>query len=145
MPDLKSEELFNQFATQQPIRDEEEPMGEYGEDRTLDDYERSSPNLTDLQYLIKTLTPDFKDEVYNALLMGRLSPDTFRPLFKLLVNDEIRRQRGKSVNVVKVATKIYTILTIALDGKHIIDILEAFGSKADNTEVDSLSRMGLGS
>jgi len=143
-----TEDLFNELATEAPTRDTEETMGYGGYDdngdKTLDDYERSNPNLTDLQYLIKTLSPDFKDEVYNCLLVGRLSPDTFKSFFRLLVNNEIRRQSGKRIDVVKTAAKIYTILTIALDGKHVIDILEAFGSKADVTESDYNKGMGLG-
>jgi hypothetical protein len=142
-----SDDLFNQLAEEQPIRDTEESVdASYdNDDRPLEYYERNTPNLTDLQFLIKTLSPDFKDEVFNCLLVGRLSPDTFRPLFRLLVNNEIRRHRGKQIDVIKTATKIYTILTIALDGKHVIDILEIYGSKSSNDELDNISKnMGLG-
>jgi hypothetical protein len=139
-------DLFDELAEEEPIRDTEETIssGSFnGGDRTLEDYEHNSPNLTELQSLFKELSPDFKDEAFNIMRVGRLSPDNFRPLFRLMVNNEIRRQRGKNVDVVKTATKIYTLLTMCLDGKHIIDLLEAYGSKASNTDVNSMSGMGL--
>lgn len=146
MVEKSAEDLFEQLAEQSPAREDEEVVDSYDNaDRPLGYYEEHSSNLTDLQYLVKTLSPDFKDQVYNCLLVGRLSPDNFRPLFRLLVNNEVRRQRGKNMNVdiVKTAAKIYTILTIMIDGKHIVDLLEAFGSKADSSNVDAMSGMGM--
>ena len=146
MVEKSAEDLFEQLALSEPARDTDDFGDNDGDyDRPLDDYEKNNANLTDLQYLIKTLSPDFKDEVYNCLLVGRLSPDNFRPLFRLLVNNEVRRQRGNKMNVdvIKTAAKIYTILTIMLDGKHVVDLLEAFGSRASSTDIDELSK-GLG-
>lgn len=136
-----AENLFDELATAEPIRDVSDFGSPTNEDKPLDFYEQNSANLTDLQYLIKTLSPDFKDDVYNAIMYARLSPDTFKYIFKLAVNSEIKRQDPyKKLEVTRVAMKMYTILTKALDGKHIIDILMAFGSQADNTELDAISK-----
>jgi len=142
-----TDELWEQLATQEPVKTDDSSNGDsYSDDeQSLEDYERDSPNLSDLQYMIKTLSPDFKDDVYNLLVKARLSPDTFKPLLKILVNDEIRRNRRNNKSIAKTVAKVYTVLTMALDGKHIIDLLEAFGSKADSSDLDAMNRgLGLG-
>jgi hypothetical protein len=147
MAEKSGEDIFNQLAKEEPLRTDEIDESSYnggGGDRTLDDYERESPNLTDLQSLIKTLSPDFQDDLYNVLAMAKLAPEKARPLLKLLVNDEMRRNRGKSRSIVRIATNIYVAITLAIDGKHTVDILEAYGSRSSGNEIDTLSAMNLG-
>jgi hypothetical protein len=144
------EDIFNQLAEEQPIKDIEESLdGGFnggGDDRPLEYYESNTPNLTDLQSLLKLLSPDFKNDIYNYFMQSRLSPEVFKPYLKLAINNEIKRcDPYKRLDVVGVSMKLYTVMTKALDGKHIIDILEAFGSKASNDELDTLSKgIGLG-
>jgi hypothetical protein len=134
--DLTNDQLFDQLAEENPIRVDDIEDGE----KSLADYEKENTHLTDLQYLIKTLSPDFRDDVYNALLVSSLSPEVFKPALKILANAEIKRQPPtEQLNVAKQVMKVYTILSIPLDRKHVLDLLEAFGSSKSSSEMDALS------
>jgi hypothetical protein len=148
MVEKNAEDLFNELASQEPIRDTSDDdinnIAVNDNDRPLDDYERNSPNLTDLQALLKLLSPEFKNKIFNIFMQSRLSPEVFKPYLKLAINNEIRKQDPYGrLDVVGISMELYTAMTKALDGRHIIDILEAFGSKADNQELDALSK-GMG-
>lgn len=146
-----AKDIYDQLAQEEPIRDSDDNIqsnqGDFNleGDKPLDYYENNTPNLTDFQALIKTLSPEFKDDVYNAFLYSRLSPDAFNPLLKIAVNNEIKRQNPyKPLDVPRTVMKLYIILTRPLDGKHTIDILEAFGSKVDTQDMGAMGRGGLG-
>lgn len=137
---ITNDDLFDQLAEQSPIH--EDINGFRGDgDKSLDQYENENTHLSDFQTLIKTLSPDFKNDVFNAIMVCRLTPNNFRPMLKILTNAEIKRQpTNKPINVAEVSMKIYTILSIALDGKHILDILEAFGSSKSTAEMEQLAQ-----
>lgn len=139
----KPVDLFNQLAEMEPIREPELINGDL-EEQSLEQAERFSPNLTDFQTLIKHLRPDFGHPVYNAMMSGRVSPDVFKRLLRLLVNSEIKHSPpGKRINVEMCTAKIYTLLSIGLDGKGIIDLLEGYGGTKSDAELDKISK-GLG-
>jgi hypothetical protein len=144
------EDLYEQLSREEPLRESDESIdnGSYGDDddRTLDDYERSNPNLTDLQALFKLLSPDFKNRIFNLFIGSRLSPEVFKAYLKLAINNEIKRKNPyKRLDVVGTSMELYTVMTKALDGKYLIELLEAYGARASNDEMDSLIKnAGLG-
>lgn len=138
-----SVDLFNELAELEPIREPELVEGDL-EEQSLEQAERYSPNLTDFQTLIKHLRPDFGHPTINAMLSGRISPDVFKRLLRLLVNSEIKHSPpGKRINVELITAKYYTALSIGLDGKGIIDLLEGYGGTKSDAELDKISK-GLG-
>jgi len=137
------EDLFNQLATLDPERDLEVPASEIKRSETLEDAEGANRHLSDLQTVILKRFPDYGNTVENGLMMARISPDVFKALLRLKINAEVRRANPyKPVDVTSIALKSYTQMTIGLDGKGGIDLIELAGV-ANDKEIAELSK-GLG-
>lgn len=143
-PEDDGSELYNEMAEELPPREVEYSSG--GEPQSLDEAEQYHPQLSDMQTADKGLFPDLGDDVINALMMARVSPEIFVDIIRLNVNAEIERMdETKEINIAKIATKWYTSGSIGLDGKGRIDRLELAGSsKEADAELEKLSKsMGI--
>jgi len=138
-----AEDMFNQLANEVP-ENELEITG-MSHTKTLDEQEAESNHLSDLQSVIKMRFPDWGNVHDNSIQMSRISPDVFKPYLRLCMNAEIKKQDpNKPVDVTNIAKKFYAALTIGLDGKGGIDLIELAGV-ANDKEIAELSKnLGLG-
>jgi hypothetical protein len=143
-PEQNSEDLFDQLATEEP--EQELEVFNSPHTKTLEEQESENPHLSDLQSVIKMRFPDFGNIVDNSLMMARISPDIFKALLRLKINAEIKKSNpNKPVDVTAIALKSYTQMTIGLDGKGGIDLIELAGV-ANDKEIAELSKsLGMGS
>lgn len=110
--------------------------------RTLDEKSEEPSDLTDMQTAIKQLFPsDLGDEIVNKVMVARIAPDVFIPLLKMLVNEEIAKtDPSKKISVASTVAKIYTLLSIGLDGKGRIDHIELTGASKEVEDLEKLSK-----
>lgn len=99
-----------------------------------------SPNLSDMQAAMVRLFPeDFWGEasrLYELLMVGRISPDVFEILLRILVKEAYKSaDPTKPFSVGKTLASVYTILSIGLDGKGRIDALELAGAAREESEL----------
>jgi hypothetical protein len=137
------EDIFNQLATEEPER-ELDVTEEISHKKTLEEEETENRHLSDLQTVILKRFPDYGNLVENGLMMARISPDVFKALLRLKINAEVRKSNPyKPVDVTSIALKSYTQMTIGLDGKGGIDLIELAGV-ANEKEIAQLSKnLGL--
>lgn len=137
-----ADDMFSQLATEEP---ESALEIDVPHTKTLEEQEAENPHLSDLQAVIRMRFPDYGNVVENGLMMARISPDVFKALLRLKVNAEIKKQDpSKPVDVTAIALKSYTQMTIGLDGKGGIDLIELAGV-ANDKEIAELSKnLGLG-
>ena len=153
--ELSSEEIYQAMALSAPSREVEV---EEDDSPSLSDAENRYRNESDIKYTIRRLFPNRENEVYNLAMIARISPDMFQSIHRLLVNAAIKRipykiilnRNGKrrmireAINVPEIASEIYFILTVGLEGKGRIDLIELAGSAREAEELDNLSKqMGL--
>jgi hypothetical protein len=138
-----SDDLFNRLSNEEPEDEIEVPNAPHA--KTLEEQEAENTHLSDLQSVIKMRFPDWGNHYDNAIQMSRISPDVFKPYLRLCINGEIRKQNPyKPVDVTNIAKKYYAALTIGLDGKGGIDLIELAGV-ANDKEIAELSKnLGLG-
>lgn len=112
--------------------------------KTLEEQEISGQHLSDLQAVIKMRFPDYGNVIDNGLMMARISPDIFKALLRLKINAEVRKcDPYKPVDVTGISMKTYTQMTIGLDGKGGVDLIELAGV-ANDKEIANLSKsLGL--
>lgn len=135
-------ELYESLATETPERKAE--VEGTDKSKTLEEKEEESPDLTDMQATLKKMFPSFGDEVDDALMMARISPDMFTSLIRINTNSVIKRcDPTKPLEVAKIATKYYIANSIGLDGKGRIDVIELAGSVTDAEELKEITR-GMG-
>jgi len=138
-----ADDMFSQLATESPENELE--VTNVAHTKTLEEEEAENKHLSDLQAVILKRFPDYGNLVENGLMMARISPDVFKALLRLKINAEIRRSNpNKPVDVTGIALKSYTQMTIGLDGKGGIDLIELAGV-ANDKEIAELSKnLGLG-
>ena len=129
--------LYGKMATKAPERKVEKE----GEPKTLEEKEKESPDLSDLQTALRRLFPELGDDIDNALMFARIAPDMFIALIRILVNSAIKRMNPrKPLDVAKKATLFYVLASIGLDGKGRIDTIETTGSVKEAEELAELTK-----
>jgi len=110
--------------------------------KSLADKFDEAPELSDMQSTIKNLFPeDLGDYIVNKVMVARIAPDVFIPLLKMLVNEEITKSDPhKPISVAAIVAKIYTLLSIGLDGKGRIDHIELAGASKETEELEKLGK-----
>ena len=150
MSEEQSRKAFEDLAVQDPER-EVETLGdndfeEEDEPKSLADKLDESSDLTDMQSAIARLFPaDLGNAVINKVMVARIAPDVFIPLLKMLVNEEIvKSDPTKPISVATIVAKIYTLLSIGLDGKGRIDHIELAGASKETEELEGLGKSLFG-
>lgn len=143
--DKQTKEIYEELATEEPERkidlfDEIEEDG--ANPKSLSEKVGEAPELSDLQAAIARLFPeDLGDEVINKVMVARVAPDVFIPLLKMLVNEEIiKSDPQKPISVATTVAKLYTLLSIGLDGKGRIDHIELAGASKEQDELKELGK-----
>ena len=112
-----------------------------GKQKSLSAKEEDYSDLSDLQGTLKRLYPNLGNEIANAIMFARVSPDMFLAMIRLLTNAEVRRaDPHKEINISEVAAKYYILSSIGLDGKGRIDSIELAGSARENAELENISK-----
>jgi len=140
----QARKAFDELATEEAER-KVEPLEDEGngtEAKSLTEKLDEAPELSDMQTAIRQLFPgELGGKIYNALMIARVAPDVFIPLLKLLVNEEIKRSNYKKpVSVASTLAKVYTLLSIGLDGKGRIDHIELAGASKETEELEKLGK-----
>lgn len=141
----QTDTLYEELATEAPEREIElldEEEGDKTGRKSLAEKLEETTDLTDLQSAIKNLFPaGLGDEVVNKVMVARIAPDVFIPLLKMLVNEEIAKSDPKkSISVAATVAKMYTLLSIGLDGKGRIDHIELAGASKETEELEKLGK-----
>ncbi len=130
-------DLYNQLAgviPDAPLADDR--GGDNGDGhKTLTERIEESPNLSDMQTADRRLFPDMKRPHLNRLLVSRVFPDVYNPLFRINVKDAIKSDMSKPLaeqqTVGEIITDINTAMSIPIDGEGRIDELGLAGVAHD--------------
>jgi len=141
-----TDKMYNRLATIAPEKEVELPdEGEEKDEakhKSLAEKLEEGTDLTDMQAAIANLFPGgLGGRIYNALMIARIAPNVFMPLLKLLVNEEIKKSDPhKTISVASTLAKVYTLLSIGLDGKGRIDHIELAGASKETEELEKLGK-----
>jgi hypothetical protein len=108
---------------------------------TLDDRMDSFRKLSDLQVADRRLNPDLGVAHLNTLQMSRIFPDTYNPLFRILVKGLLRRFPDMAVD--EAIAKVTTATSIAIDGEGRIDEITIMGKSAEAETEKTMKKAGL--
>lgn len=137
----EAEKGFSEMAAKEPEREVEAVDQGREEVGTLAKRSDYSPNLSDMQAAMGMAFPsDLGNSVANKVMVGRISPDAFMALWNMMTkNDIAMSDPTKPIDVPEMMVRNYTLLTIGLDGKGRIDLLEIVGAVR---EAEELSKLG---
>lgn len=142
------------------VTEEDELQGdalEEEERQNLSEAELTGGHDSDLVSIIKRLLPSFTDTEIDeiditarALMVSRISPDMFVEQMYLTVVSIIERHardgienNKKPIDVMLVINVIYSVCSMALEGKVRVELVELAGSAKDSEELEKISK-GLG-
>jgi hypothetical protein len=130
------------------IEDSERERGMEDVGKSLSESEDEALHQSDLQPVLKSLSPKFKNERMNELLqpvmVSRIFPDNYLDLNYLLVMSMIEELGEDSdVDIVGIITGVQVGTSIGYEGRGIADRLEIAGV-AQEQEMEKLSKeLGL--
>jgi len=144
IPEVKAG--YEGMAVEEPERDLEMSEEELAEASSLSKRTELAPNLSDMQVGVLKLFPEDLQpkarKLYDLLMVGRISPDVFMSLLRILIKEAVRRSDPhKPLHIGEMVAMAYSVLSIGLDGKGRIDLLEAMGAARESEE---LAKMGGG-
>lgn len=129
-------DIYNQLAEIAPERTVnigEEPS-ESGH-KSMKEKLEENPNLTDMQTADRRMFPDMGRTHLNRLLVSRVFPDVYNPLFRIIVKDAIKADFRKPLkerqSVGEIITDCNTAMSIPIDGEGRIDELGLAGVAHD--------------
>jgi patatin-like phospholipase/acyl hydrolase len=135
-------------VVEDPEREMEE-MEDLGGTRSLSEAEEETQHLSDLQSVLKSLSPRFKNDRMNditaPIMVSRIFPDNYLDLNYLMVMSLIEEMAEESddVDVVGIITGVQAVTSIGYEGRGIADRLEIAGV-AHEEEMEKLSKeLGL--
>ena len=138
-------EAYNKLATEAPPREVELPKQSSAETaskgsnghNTLSEGLGSSEDLTDMQAALAKMFPTTLDG--NSVMVGRVDPGLMLSMLHLKSVDEIMKSDPtKPVDVDSIWLKNYVLLTIGLDGRGRIDIAEIAGAAREEKRAEKL-------
>jgi len=139
---------YEELVQEEPER--EINLDDYDGGKTLTEEEEGTEQKTDIQAILKVLTPRFPSKRLNDLLqpamVSRIFPDNLLDKNKLIVLSMLQDKKPDdcSVDVVGYISMTQDGLSIGYEGRGIIDRLEIAGV-AHEQEMDKLSKeLGLG-
>ena len=137
-------EAYSELVQEAPPRDVELPpartAGGDGQ-HTLGEAMELSEDLTDLQYAVARLFPSAIDA--NSTMVGRVDPSVLLSALHLMsVNEIMRCDPKKSLDVTSIYMNNYIRLTIGLDGRGRIDVAELLGAAREEKRTERLLGAG---
>ncbi len=138
--EVADEQLYGEMATEEPMLGVDDEGG--GKGKGVTEAEDDASIHSDLKVAVdKLFPPGLGNNITNALMVARVSPDAFVPLMRMMVKQEIARTDPmEEINVPVLMAKYYILLSIPLDGKGRIDILEMAGATKDEEELKKLGK-----
>ena len=126
---------YKEMAVEEPELDVD-PDDDGGGGGTLSQRIDDSANLSDFQNANLKLYPeDLGDAISNKVMVARIDPGAFQALLYLMTKSDIARADPRFPIVVEdFILKNYILLTIGLDGKGRIHILELAGAAKEAEE-----------
>lgn len=134
--------LYDQLSHQDAERDIALPKDEEDDgNATLAD-RWDSASLSDMQFTGSKLFPEMiGDSISNKIQIARIAPEIFISVLRLqTVEDIMQTPSDKPISVVQTMIKNYILLSIGLDGKGRIDLLELAGSSRETEELEKLGK-----
>jgi hypothetical protein len=136
---------YEELVTEQPER----PIDLAEMPKSLSEMEEDTPNKTDLQAVLKTLTPVYKDaklnDILQAYMVSRVFPDNMLDACKLTVLRRLQQcdSADPDVDVLGIILSVHSAFSIGYEGRGIVDRLEIAGV-AHEQEMEKLSKeLGL--
>lgn len=129
-------DLYNQLAEVAPERtiNVAEDNGD-GNHKSMKERLEESPNLSDMQTADRRMFPDMGRKHLNRLLVARVFPDVYNPLYRIIVKDAIKSDMSKPLEeqqtVGEILTDCNTAMSIPIDGEGRIDELGLAGVAHD--------------
>lgn len=157
MAEEKDSELQNNEAEQMPVTngdsvieeaEREVDLGAYVSPKSLSEAEEETRQKTDIQAILKVLTPKFSDKELNDILqpamVSRIFPDNLLDKHKLIVLRELQRHAPTdSIDIIGIISMSQDALSIGYEGRGISDRLEIAGVVHEE-EMEKLSKeLGL--
>lgn len=151
MAEEENEELlptnYKDLVTEESARDID--LSELDVAKSISEAEEETPQRTDLQAVLKTLTPVYKDKELNdmlqAIMVSRVFPDNMLDSCKLMVLRRLQQfdTASPDVDVIGIITAVHSAHSIGYEGRGIVDRLEIAGV-AHEQEMEKLSKeLGL--
>lgn len=143
----ESDKLFNQMSGIVPPRDvntyDESVSDGNGGNETLGEVIAHSPKLSDMQTADQRLFPDLAGKLpiqwINKLMVSRVFPDIYNPLFRICVKELVR---NTEMSVAEAIAYVNTAISIAIDGEGRIDEIRITGRAAE-AESEKSKAVGL--
>ncbi len=140
------DDIYRKMAIREPERQIEIdlPKSEGGGHKSLTEAE-DSPNITDLQSMLRQLAPKFDNEeidrVAKAVMVARIAPDTFMPLLKLTIISILEaHEEDEDIDVMSTINIVNAIMTIGLEGKFRVEICQLAGAVRESQELENVSK-----
>jgi hypothetical protein len=116
--------------------------------KSLTDAEDETPHQSDLQSVLKSLSPKFKNNRMNELLqpvmVSRIFPDNYLDLNYLLVMSMIEElEEDSDVDIVGIITGVQVGTSIGYEGRGIADRLEIAGVEQEQELEKMTKELGL--
>ena len=135
---------YGDLVQTQPTRQVAAPDAKQEGDKssvTISEAMETSTDLTDLQSALAKLFPEKMNE--NSVMIGRIAPEVFLPMLHLIsVNEIMKNDPTKSIDVNKVYEHNYVRLSIGLDDKGRIDVAELLGAVREERKAEKMLGAG---
>ena len=149
--DKAAEELFKgsiqqEGAIEVAVTDDDAPR------KSRSEQEAESADLSDYKVTIRTLFPQFTNAIINKVakagMVARIAPEVFLDQMYLTVTDVCEmwdEERDGELDVQEIINLVYFALSIGIDGKGRVDIIQVSANSTETKESSSLgSALGLG-
>jgi hypothetical protein len=153
--DKEAEKLFANSIVEEgarPVELEDEGV----EHKSRSEEESESPDISDLKSTINKLFPTIPQEIVSKLMrftlqtamIARIAPDVFLDLMYLNVTDMIEdwetTKGSGSVEVQACINLVYYLLSVGIDGKGRVDIIQVSANATETKESSNFgASMGL--
>ena len=140
--DADYEKAYNELAKEAPPREVETPEDpKSNAHQTLGESIGLSEDLTDLQYAMAKLFPAEIDK--NSTMIGRIDPNVLLSMLHLMsVNEIMKADPAKSLDVNSIYMNNYIRLTIGLDGRGRIDTAGLLGAAREERKAERMLGTG---
>jgi len=155
--DKEAEALFKGSITEEGARPVELDEEDDVERKSRSEEEAESPDISDLKSTINKLFPTIPSEIVSkierftlqAAMIARIAPDVFLDLMYLNVTDIVEdwetTHGSDSVEVQACINLVYFLLSVGIDGKGRVDIIQVSANSTETKESSNLgASMGLG-
>jgi len=142
--DKAAEELFKgsiqqEGALEVPVADDDAPR------KSRSEQEAESPDTSDFKITIRTLFPTFSNAIINRVakagMVARIAPEVFLDQMYLTVTDTVQmwnEDEDGELDVQEIINLCYWLLSIGIDGKGRVDIIQVSANATESKDSSSL-------